>query len=95
MPVVAAAAPPVAAPAPSEEASPSTIQALEQRIQQLEQAQVESQLNASSDESNAAALAGPELFRIYGFAAQFGGHRARLMAFKLTERAPIDVATTR
>jgi hypothetical protein len=31
-------------------------------------------------------LTGPVQIRIYGFAAQFGGHRTRLAAFKLTER---------
>ncbi len=31
-------------------------------------------------------LTGPVQIRIYGFAAQFGGHRSRLTAFKLTER---------
>jgi hypothetical protein len=33
-------------------------------------------------------LTAPLQIRIYGFAAQFGGHRARLSAFKLTERMP-------
>ncbi|HKP57864.1 MAG TPA: hypothetical protein VJV78_14125 [Polyangiales bacterium] len=67
-------APAAASPAPSSEASPSTIQALEQRIQQLEQAQIENQLNAE-DQSDAAALVGPELFRVYGF-ADFGINKA-------------------
>jgi hypothetical protein len=31
-------------------------------------------------------LTGPVQVRIYGFAAQYGGHRTRLAAFKLTER---------
>ena len=31
-------------------------------------------------------LAGPVQIRVYGFAAQYGGHRSRLTAFKLTER---------
>jgi hypothetical protein len=33
-------------------------------------------------------LTGPVQIRIYGFAAQYGGHRTRLAAFKLTERLP-------
>jgi hypothetical protein len=31
-------------------------------------------------------ITAPLQIRVYLFAAQFGGHRARLMAFKLTER---------
>jgi hypothetical protein len=31
-------------------------------------------------------LTGPVQIRVYGFAAQYGGHRTRLAAFKLTER---------
>ena len=40
-------------------------------------------------------LTAPLQIRIYGFAAQFGGHRARLMAFKLSEDAPIATAAPR
>jgi hypothetical protein len=31
------------------------------------------------------------VIRIYGFAAQFGGHRARLTGFLLTEREPLGL----
>jgi hypothetical protein len=40
-------------------------------------------------------LTAPLEIRIYGFAAQFGGHRARLMAFKLTERGLLETAGAR
>jgi hypothetical protein len=65
-----------ALPAPSTDASASKMHALEQRIQQLEQAQIESQLTADV-QSDVAALAGPELFRVYGF-ADFGLNHAWL-----------------
>jgi hypothetical protein len=36
-------------------------------------------------------ITGPVVIRIYGFAAQFGGHRARLTGFLLTEREPLGL----